>query len=118
MFTGVKAYRRTMLVILLMFASGLAQTRSSSSDEYKKHMDDIQEAKDDLTDSIDSKNSKETIDKSKKLADLLHSDISYWKVRKVDQAAKLATASYDLAVQIDQQAQRNDFAAAHDTILQ
>ena len=105
-------------VIFLGLATVSAQTAVSSPNDYKKHMDDVQESKDDLTDAVDNKNSEQAIATSRKLAELLHADIDYWKTKKVDQAVELANSSYDLVVQIGAHAKRNDFVAARNSILQ
>lgn len=110
--------RYAVVGIFFLLSAALAQTTASSPSDYKKHMDDVQDSKDDLTDAVDNKNSEQTIATSKKLADLLHTDIEYWKGQKNDQAAELASSSSDLAAQIRVQAKRNDFTAAHNTILQ
>lgn len=110
--------RHAIAVIFLVFSTLWAQTSASSPNDYKKHMDDVQESKDDLTDAVDNKNSEQAIAISKKLADLLHTDIDYWKTRKIDHAVELANSSYDLAVQIGTHAKAHDFVAAHNSLLQ
>jgi len=91
---------------------------ANSAGDYKKHMDDIQEAKDDLAYAIDDKKTAQVVDAATRLATLLQSDISYWNTKKNAPATELARDTHKLAAQAAQQAQHGDLPAVQTSVVQ